>query len=83
MPNLVEFVQLGVAGVAIVAIVAIVKSFLKFVEVQEKNFVTVITNHMSTSDKAMNKLERANTESAAATKLLLEFLKANGFTRKK
>jgi len=82
MLNLIDFIQLGVAGVAIVAIVIIVKGFLQFVENQEKNFILVVTNHMSDSAKAMKELEKANRESALAIRLLLEFLKQNGFRKK-
>jgi len=65
--QLTDFIQLGIGGILAVIIWLIVQRFLKFAELQERNFTNVITNHLEEQKKAYNEL-------TAVIKELLKFL---------
>jgi len=66
--NLIDYAQFGVAVFSIAALVYVISKFLKFMEIQERNFKDTIDNHLEAQRKANNEL-------TAAIKELLDFLK--------
>ena len=46
MPDLIPFLQLGVAGISVIVILLIVKQFLSSLDTQERHFTEIITNHL-------------------------------------
>jgi hypothetical protein len=66
--NLTDYAQFGVAIFSIAALAYVISKFLKFMEIQERNFKDTIDNHLEAQRKANNEL-------TAAIRELLDFLK--------
>ena len=52
----IPFTEIGVAGTAVVVMLYIVKAFLNHLSVKDKDFTTIIGNHMDHSTKTNEEL---------------------------
>lgn len=68
--NPLDYIQLGIAGIALIVIYRIIKEFLCYTKIQEKNFTSIVQNHLKHNTQATSKLEIAITE-------LIIYLKKN------
>ena len=81
MPDLIPFIQLGVAGVSVIIILLIVKAFLNSLDTQEKDFKEIIVNHLHKDTelhektieamKSLEQTQQKNTTAQEANAMLM------------
>lgn len=71
MVNLLQYAEYGTGIFGIIAVVFIVVYFIRHLERKDREFIKVLTNHLSEQREAMDKL-------TSAIQMLLSFLQRNG-----